>query len=503
MPNTMPVREGTMKRFFLSGRMFLFSGFFLFPPTTHAHESFVPQNSLEFLPTLGAELPKFPTKVRPKDPWYFGTFCDAEPVTRCKSLLGLPFGVDEVCVTLKNVRARIDYVDTNTGRLVGGGGPLTVDNNNTTFVMAGVVDASGTIQSSGRSMGYGEYSGPVQISSDGMEATIHIKNKEIPLRKDACGNRVPSVSITSPTEGMVLNYGEYFPFTARVADEDNTFPPARAFFESDKDGVLAGYTFENPHPSDFDITLFNNNLSPGEHQITFTAIDSGGLSASKTLKVSVTDDPPDRPEVMFNGNGREPTRVTARGAVLLEGKAFDPEEGFLDGESLTWRASLNGGHPVIIGKGKRLITQFKEPGEAIITLTAVDRAGLETTSERRRITVDPFNGNTHPRVAIAMPNQSSSRGPLAAALYSGDVAFRGIAEDTEDRTSDLNLRWHFEAIRPAGAFAPADMTETAATKVSITPDVDTIYRVTFSATDSGGLVGEATINLLILAQPIE
>jgi len=499
----MPVKGGPMKCFFLTWRVLFFSILFLFLLTTQAHETFVPLKPLEVLPTLGAELPKFPTKVRPKDPRYFGTFCDAEPIKRCKALLGLPFGLDEVCVTLKNVRASIDYVDTNTGRLVGGGGPLTVDDNNTTFVMAGVVDAFGTIQSSGRSMGYGEYTGPVQISSDGMEATINIKNNEIPLRKDACGNRVPSLNITSPTNGIVLTYGEYFPFTARVADEDKTFPTARAFFESDKDGVLTGYSFENPHPSDFEITLYNNNLSPGKHQITFTAIDSGGLSMSKTLEVSVTDDPPDRPDVMFKGNGREPVRVTARGAVLIEGKAFDQQEGFLNGESLIWRASINGSDPVIIGKGKRLITQFKEPGEAIITLTAVDRTGLETTSERHLITVDPFNGNTHPRVAIAMPNQSSSRGPLAASLYAGDVAFRGIAEDTEDRTSDLKLRWHFEAIRPAGVVSPADQNGTAAAKVSFTPDVDTIYRVTFSATDSGKLVGEATINLLIIAQPID
>jgi len=486
-----------MKHFFWTAALLFFSMFTLLPPTAHAQESIIDA------PTLKAELPKFPSKVRPKDPHFFGTFCDAEPITRCEPLISWPFSLGEVCVTLKNVRARIDYVDTNNGRLVGGGGPLTVDGNDTTFVMAGVVDTSGSIQSFGRSMGYGEYSGPVQISSDGMEATVHVKNKVIPLRKDACGNRPPSVGILSPTDGKVLTYGEYFPFTARITDEDETFPPVRAFFVSDKDGVLAGQTFPLPHPNSFEITVYNNNLSPGEHRITFTAIDSGGLSASASRNVSVTNDPPDRPEVMFKDTGGEPTRVVAGGAVLLDGKAFDPEEGFLKGESLTWRASLNGGHPVVLGSGKRLVTQFKEPGEAVITLTAVDRAGLETTSDQRRIIVDPFTGNTHPRVAIEMPDPGTSRGPLAAALYPGVIDFQAMAEDTEDPTTDLKLRWHFEAIRPAGAFAPADVTGTAAAEVSITPAVDTIYRVTFSAKDTGGLVGETRINILVLAQPIE
>jgi hypothetical protein len=158
---------------------------------------------------------------------------------------------------------------------------------------------------------------------------------------------------------------------------------------------------------------------------------------------------------------------------------------------------------VVLGRGKRLVTQFKEPGEAVITLTAVDQAGLETTSEQRRIIVAPFTGNTHPRVAIEMPDPSTSRGPLAAALYHGAIDFRAMAEDTEDPTTDLKLRWHFEAIRPAGALAPADVTGTTAAKVSINPAVDTIYRVTFSATDTGGLADETSINMLVLAQPIE
>ncbi len=493
----MPIRGYTMKHFFWTPTLLFLSIFFLLPPTVHAQESIIDA------PTFKAEYPKFPAKVRPKDPRFFGTFCDAEPIKRCESGIPLPFGWGEVCVTLKNVRARIDYVDTSNGRLVGGGGQLTVDGNDTTFVMTGVADTSDSIQSSGRAVGYGEYSGPVLISSDGMEATVHVKNKEIPLRKDACGNRPPSASILSPTEGQVLTYGEYFPFTANIADEDETFPPVRAFFESDKDGVLAGKTFPLSHPNSFEVTVFNNNLSPGEHRITFTTIDSGGLSASTSRIISVTNDPPDRPEVMLESSGEEPTRVITGGAVLLDGKAFDPEEGFLEGESLTWRASLNGGHPVVLGRGKRLVTQFKEPGEAVIMLTAVDRAGLETTSVQRRIIVDPFNGNTHPRVAIEMPDQSMSRGPLAAVLYPGAVDFRAIAEDTEDPVKDLKLRWHFEAVRPASAFAPADATGSAAAKVSLTPAVDTIYRVTFSAKDTSGLVGEARINILVLAQPIE
>lgn len=494
----MPVdrRQGTRTGGAMKGLLWILASVFLLGPLqVHAQSdprffgTFQPETQRVFVP-------------RPSDPRFFGTYCNPEPIRLCDDVPGF-FGLFQVCGTLENVRAHFKYVDTPGGGLVGGGGPFTWEGTQSAFVMGGRVSAPGVLSGHGTAWGYGKYRGKVELSSDGLELSIKVKGETIRLRKDACGNNPPGVTIIKPDDGRILTFGKYFPFTAIINDEDETFPPERTVFKSNRDGVLVGPTFVGPSTGEF--ILYTNSLSPGNHTITFTATDSGGLSASTTVNVSVTNVPPGRPDVLAypKDEGGGPGRVVAGGAVVLEGKAFDLEDRVLKGEALVWRASVNGGRPKILGYGERLGTRFEDPGDVVLTLTAVDSTGDETTSVERRITVEPFTGNTHPRVTIEVPDPHLTRGAIAAVFSPGAIDFLGTAEDTEDPTTDLELRWHFEAIRPAGTPTPDDVSGTPVTKVSITPAVDTFYRVTFSAEDTRGLVGQTSINILVLAQPID
>ncbi len=60
-------------------------------------------------------------------------------------------------------------------------------------------------------------------------------------------------------------------------------------------------------------------------------------------------------------------------ALILQGSAYDPEEGFLDGASLTWRSDRAG----VLGAGATVSLTALEPVDHVITLTARDAGGRQ------------------------------------------------------------------------------------------------------------------------------
>jgi len=60
--------------------------------------------------------------------------------------------------------------------------------------------------------------------------------------------------------------------------------------------------------------------------------------------------------------------------TVLEGSAYDPEDGILEESALAWTSSLDGG----LGTGSIVLASLS-PGQHIITLTATDSDGNVTT----------------------------------------------------------------------------------------------------------------------------
>jgi hypothetical protein len=358
-----------------------------------------------------------------------------------------------------------------------------------------VANFSGVVQSLGRARGvvssnyFDPNTGSLTLSSDGLALTINARGKTIVLRKDACGNIPPQVSINLPHDGDVIPFGVMQEFSASVNDaEDATFPTERLRFVSDRDGLIGNGRL-----------VFSNRLSPGAHRITFSATDSGGLTAMAQVRIFVENRPPDTPVIVKPDPADQ---VVATGPVALEGKAFDREQGPLDGNALVWTSSFAGGPAVPRGNGRRVTTTFDQPGTYTLRLTARDNLGAESFSERT-ITVLPYSGNTPPLVSIQMPDQLGSPTDIAAILFAGKADFVGWASDLEDQFPMLDLRWRVEPINPPGPAIDFGAGSTAPSINLTALGGDTLYRVTFSAKDSGGLTGQSSIKIFVLPGPIQ
>jgi hypothetical protein len=124
-----------------------------------------------------------------------------------------------------------------------------------------------------------------ELASDGATLTVSARNQSIRVSKTRCGNAPPAVQITRPPDGSTLVVRTLTLFRGDIKDEDQAFPRERLHFASDRDGPLGGTV--NAQPTSLEIST--DALSPGEHRITFSATDSGGLTGSDTIRVSVAN----------------------------------------------------------------------------------------------------------------------------------------------------------------------------------------------------------------------
>jgi hypothetical protein len=243
-----------------------------------------PASSLQLFPPAAASEVPVPA---PREPRFFGTYCDTKPTPLCKTVkvtfLGATVGSRKVCKTLSNVRVNVEHFDTPNGGLLTGGGRFELGDERGELILAGAVARTRRANVSARVPGTGSGRGAVLLSADGVEATVAALGERITVRKDACGNRVPVVSLTAESGSGVFQ-GNRACFRGRVtSDEDPAFPASRLVFLSDRDGGLAGATPLGARGE----RLCTTKLSVGFHRITFTATDSGGLEGRQTVTMRV------------------------------------------------------------------------------------------------------------------------------------------------------------------------------------------------------------------------
>jgi len=95
-------------------------------------------------------------------------------------------------------------------------------------------------------------------------------------------NTPPDATITSPSEGATYDEGVSIQFIGSVDDnEDDPFPSDWMVWTSSRDGQIGtGESFSR------------SDLSVGSHTITLTATDSGYLTDTETVSITVTSDEP-------------------------------------------------------------------------------------------------------------------------------------------------------------------------------------------------------------------
>lgn len=439
------------------------------------------------------------TSTGPTDLRFFGTYCLPAPKEFCKSIPVLP----DPCRTVNRLEAHLEHLTTPSGGLLHGGGPIFISGKGGFLSVAGSVLERGRMRFAGAVPGLGHQLGEATLSEDGLALTATAQNRTLTLRKDACGNSAPQVTLVAPF-GPTFPFGQSVMLGGQISDEDTDFPEERLVFTSNRQGLIHGSRMAGGR------TLFTTALQTGDHHVTFTVTDSGGLTGQASLDISVVNRPPDVPKIIQPA----PAANLATGSpVLLRGTGFDPDSGLLPGSALSWSAQLTPGGPfVVLGTGNELAHEFSAPADpVVIRLTAADSTAQQAHAERQ-VRVVTGTGNAPPLVAIRQPDPMLQNGVWVGGATAGFPAhYVADAWDVEDPPSNLQLRWEFVALEGMGGAPnptppvpnPAPITATLAPDVIFpTGGPDLFYRVTFSATDSGGLTSSESIEVYVSASVI-
>ncbi|RMG17467.1 MAG: hypothetical protein D6729_08850 [Deltaproteobacteria bacterium] len=191
--------------------------------------------------------------------------------------------------------------------------------------------------------------------------------------------------------------------------------------------------------------------------------DSDTTKGNKAPEVAITE-----PE--------DGATLVAGAPVRFVGTATDPEDGALDGDSVTWTSDVEGD----LGTGLSIEVALATEGAHTITLTATDSQGKSASAS---ITVTVV-ANTPPVVTIESPSDGS-------AVKLGDpVVFTGSATDAEDGPlTGTALTWSSDV---DGDLGSGESVTTALATAGA-------HTITLTATDSAGATASASIQIQVMS----
>ena len=274
-------------------------------------------------------------------------------------------------------------------------------------------------------------------------------------------NSAPSVTITAPADGTVVDDGETIGFAGSANDsEDGDLTTSLGWTSSIDGSIGSGGSFST------------GALSVGSHTITASVTDSHSETGSAAITVVVNAVPVVSVTGPVDGHS-----VVEDTSVSFTGTASDPEDGDLTA-SLSWTSSLDGG----IGSGGAFSTANLSVGTHTITASASDSHGA-AASDTIAVTV---TSNTAPQASITSPADGS--------LYQegASIAFGGAATDTEDGDLTGNLTWTSSLDGGIGAGGSFSTTALSAG----------VHSITASVTDSHDADGSDSITVTVNAAPL-
>ncbi|MEP4933220.1 LamG-like jellyroll fold domain-containing protein, partial [Haloferula sp.] len=272
-------------------------------------------------------------------------------------------------------------------------------------------------------------------------------------------NGAPVVAITAPAGPTTVNLGDLISFTGTADDDLDGDLAASLAWTSSIDGSLGTAA-----------SLTDVALSAGAHTITASVDDSGGLTGSATVVVTVNVAP-----VVAITAPAGPTTINAGDLIGFTGTATDDLDGDL-AASLVWTSSIDGS----LGTAASLTDVALSGGAHTITASVDDSGGL-SGSAMVAVTV-----NVAPAVAITAPAAPTT-------INIGDlISFAGTATDDLDGDLSASLAWTSSIDGSLGAAA-------SLTDVALSAGAHTI---TASVDDSGGLTGSATVVVTVNVAPV-
>ncbi len=326
-------------------------------------------------------------------------------------------------------------------------------------------------------------SGAVTLSAAPMTAPPQATNYQIKAMAQRGGNQgaaqaglvivpppntAPTVTITAPANGAKVTEGTSFSFSGSAGDAEDGDLSATVAWTSNLDGALGTGS------------SLSKALTVGTHAVTASVKDAGGLSASKSI--SVTVDPQQAsdtaPTLTINSpaNGAKLTEGTP---VNFSGTATDKEDGDLSNKIL-WISNLDG----FIGAGGA-ISKALTAGSHTLTVSVVD-SGNQSALKTITVTVDPkSNQNTAPTVTINSPANG------AKVTEGTAISFSGSAADQEDGNLSAKISWQSSLSGAIGTGAALSKALPVGSHV-----------ITASVKDAGGLSAFKTVSVTVEAAAV-
>jgi subtilisin family serine protease len=181
-------------------------------------------------------------------------------------------------------------------------------------------------------------------------------------------NTIPTVLITSPASGSSFTTGTNVTFTATASDtQDGTLSSSVNWTSSLQGAIGTG------------ASISTSSLAIGTHTITASATDTGKLTGSNSIEVTVTA-LPTAPSVAISSPGSNSSFVSGT-SITFTGTATDTTDGSL-ASALQWTSSSQG----VIGSGASFSTSSLTVGTHTITASATDSNAL-TGSASIQVTI--------------------------------------------------------------------------------------------------------------------
>ena len=171
-------------------------------------------------------------------------------------------------------------------------------------------------------------------------------------------NTAPTATIATPATGASFVAGDVISFSGNATDpEDGPLTGAAVVWQSNLFGTMGTGT-----------SLSFGSLPAGGHQITMTAVDSGGLSGSDSITITVDPSANNLPPV---ASLTGPATAEVGVAVVFDGSASsDP-----DGTIADYEFDFGDGTPVQSGAADSATHTYSAEGQWTVTLTVTDDDG--------------------------------------------------------------------------------------------------------------------------------
>ncbi len=296
--------------------------------------------------------------------------------------------------------------------------------------------------------------------------TITVKPAPTPVNRPPVANAGSAITITLPTNSTTLN-------GSASSDPDNNI----SSYQWSKVSGPSQYTIGNPAAASTSLT----NLVEGVYLFRLLVTDSGGLSSSDTVKVTVNPAPHVNQPPIANAGANISITLPVNSTTLNGSASYDPD-GTISSYAWAW---ISGPSQYSIGNAGAVSTPLTNLVEGVyqFRLTVTDNGGL-SASDTIKITVKPAPPVNKPPVA----NAGSE---ITITLPTNSTTLNGSASYDPDGTIS-SYAW-------AWISGPAQYTISNATAATtaLSNLVQGTYAFRLTVTDNGGLTSSDTVRVIV------